>query len=113
MAERDLISPQIPLVSPRRSAFVKRDEVSDVADRTTNRTTDYMFEEHARALRYLAWLAAGLFPFGVIIESLKQGGAEPPSIYGLLGLIGVLCMAICHGEWRRDNALARPPRGRR
>ena len=72
-----------------------------------------MFEEHARALRYLAWFAAGLFPFGIIIESLKQGGTEPLAIYGLLVLIGVLCMAICHGEWRRDNALAGPPRGRR
>ena len=36
-----------------------------------------MFEEHARALRYLAWFAAGLFPFGIIIERLKQGGTEP------------------------------------
>lgn len=68
-----------------------------------------MFEEHARALRYLMWLAAGLFPFGIIVESLKQGGSQPLAVYGLLTLVGILCLANCHADWRTNRDLAGPP----
>ena len=70
-----------------------------------------MYEQHARALRYLAWIAAALFPVGIVIETLKQGMTEPWTIYALLGLTSVLCLANCHADWRADKGVARPPRG--
>jgi hypothetical protein len=111
VAGDDLIRSHLPRASPQRSAFVKHIPIGLMPDRITDRTYHPMFQEHARALRYLTWLAAGLFPFGIIIESLKQGGGEPLPVYALLVLIGVLCHANCHAEWRADNGMARPPRG--
>ncbi len=70
-----------------------------------------MYEQHARALRYLAWIAAALFPVGIVIETLKHGMSEPWAIYVLLGLTSVLCLANCHADWRADKGLAGPPRG--
>ncbi len=70
-----------------------------------------MFEQHARALRYLAWIAAALFTLGIVIETLKQGMSEPWSVYALLGVIGVLCLANCHADWRAHRGIAGPPRG--
>lgn len=69
-----------------------------------------MFDEHARVLKYICWVSAALFAFGVVVEGMKQQIAEPVGVTVLLAVIGGLCAAMAAAEYRADQKLARTPR---
>ncbi len=72
-----------------------------------------MYDEHARALKYFAWFAAGLFPLGIILEDMKQTQPAPVAVYALLVLIGLLCHANMYGAWKSDKAIPATRRKRK